>query len=493
MATSKKSRQTRRSRASRETGDADTGKMGAAVESEEIIAPGTTGRYLVLMREDAVKAGVKALSDVTGLRVASTADFEGGAVEGDQLAEAEAILFEDLGVVVVDTPPSQIRTLGAAAEDNAILAIEPERVVYALPAAPPARAIPTEEPVGGAEFSTAPPPPGLHPIIPAATGLPLEFLRGYRDAVNHLVSRMLAAGGIAEEITEEAVVAAFNETELTWGLQVTKAAVSRFSGKNIRVAVLDTGLDLGHPDFVGRPIVSRSFIEGQAVQDGHGHGTHCIGTACGPERPGSLPRYGIAFNSEIFAGKVLSNQGSGGDAGILAGIQWAVTNRCHIVSMSLGAPVPPGQGFSQIFEQVARRALAAGTLIVAAAGNDSNRPGVPEPVSHPANCQSIMAVGALDQQLRVALFSNGGINPQGGQVDIAGPGVNIRSAWPRPMLYHTISGTSMATPHVAGIAALLAEANPEARGRALASLLTQTARRLALPARDVGSGLVQAP
>ena len=126
-------------------------------------------------------------------------------------------------------------------------------------------------------------------------------------------------------------------------------------------------------------------------------------------------------------------------------------------------------------------------------GNESNRPGVINPVGHPANCPSIMAVGALDQQLRIAFFSNGGLNPQGGQVDIAGPGVAVISSFPRPTLRRTLSGTSMATPHVAGIAALLAEANPGARGRALASLLLQNARRLQLPARDVGSGLVQAP
>jgi subtilisin len=489
-----KAKRSRRAKTSREDGGNGGGEIVTGMESE-ITPPGTTGRYLVLMREDAVKAGVKTLKEATGVRVASTADFPEGAVEGEQLAEAEAILFEDLGVVVVDTPPEQIQALSAmAAEENAILAIEPERIVYALrSAAAPARTITAEEPYGAGELFTAPPAPEVSPLPTAAAGFPVEFLRGYRDAVNHLVGRLLTASGVAEELAEEAIVAAFNETELTWGLQVTKAAVSRFSGKNIRVAVLDTGLDLGHPDFVGRPISSRSFVAGQAVQDGHGHGTHCIGTACGPQHPTQLPRYGIAFNSEIFAGKVLSNQGSGGDAGILAGIQWAVTNKCHIVSMSLGAAVFSGQGFSQIFEQVARRALNLGTLIIAAAGNESNRPGIINPVGHPANCPSIMAVGALDQQLRVAFFSNGGLNPQGGQVDIAGPGVAVISSFPRPTLRRTLSGTSMATPHVAGIAALLAEANPGARGRALASLLLQSARRLQLPARDVGSGLVQAP
>ncbi|HET6893419.1 MAG TPA: S8 family serine peptidase [Pyrinomonadaceae bacterium] len=492
MPTPRKSRKRKTSRDSKGNG---SGEIVAGMDNETIAPPGTTGRYLVLMREDAVKAGVKALKETTGLEVASSADFAEGAVSAEALAETEAILFEDLGVVVVDIPPDQIQSLSAAvAEEGAILAVEPERIVYALRSGTAlARTILTEEPSEGTEFLPAPPLPEVGPVPVAAAGFPVEFLRGYRDAVNHLVSKLLAASGVGEEVAEEAVAAAINETELTWGLQLTKAALSRFSGRNIKVAVLDTGMDLGHPDFIGRPIVSRSFVAGQAVQDGHGHGTHCIGTACGPRRPTQLPRYGVAFDSEIFAGKVLSNQGSGGDAGILAGIQWAVSNRCHIVSMSLGAPVFPGQSFSQIFEQVARRALNAGTLIIAAAGNDSARPGNIKPVSHPANCPSIMAVGALDQQLRIASFSNGGLNPQGGQVDIAGPGVAVISSFPRPILRRTLSGTSMATPHVAGIAALLSEANPGARGRALASLLIQGARRLSLPARDVGSGLVQAP
>jgi subtilisin family serine protease len=132
-------------------------------------------------------------------------------------------------------------------------------------------------------------------------------------------------------------------------------------------------------------------------------------------------------------------------------------------------------------------------LIVAAAGNESQRPTYIAPVGHPANCPSILAVAAIDARFLVAFFSCAGINPQGGQVDIAGPGVQIRSSWPRPRLYNTISGTSMATPHVAGIAALYAEASRNARGRALWAALIQNARRLALPSRDVGAGLVQAP
>jgi subtilisin len=479
----KRSRRARRTSASDETrggGLFGPGRTDMTGKDEEVMPPGTTGRFLVLLREGATKAGIKAMKDRAGLQAESAAAFTDDTDSALPNGE-EALVFEELGVAVVDTSPDQIQALSAAAsEDNAILAIEPERVVYAIKTIQP----------GIAEPPTIlpPPPPGtLGPLVHQA-----EYLRGYRDAVNHVANRLLASEATVGEVGEE-VAPALIETEFTWGLQATKVPSSRFTGKGVRVAVLDTGLDLGHPDFRNRQIRSRSFIPNQPVQDGHGHGTHCIGTACGPRQPGQLPRYGVAFGSAIYAGKVLSNQGSGADGGILAGIEWALKNRCAVVSMSLGARVMPGQSYSRIFEQVAQRSLAAGTLIIAAAGNDSNRPGLTIPVSHPANCPSIMAVGALDPQLRVAWFSNAGLNPQGGQVDIAGPGVAVRSSWPRPTLYNTINGTSMATPHVAGIAALLAEANPKARGRGLAGLLIQTARRLQIPGRDVGAGLVQAP
>jgi subtilisin family serine protease len=441
-------------------------------------APGTTGKYLVLMREDAVEEGIRTLGDAAGLNVATSSDFDEGAVGGEALAEAEAMVFDELAVALVNTPPDQIQALGAATAEQAegpILAIEPERIVYALQDGAPSAGIPTATPAS------------------RSAALPVEFLRGYRDAVNHLTDRVLAEAGVSAGVSGDGVAASLVESTDTWGLQATGVPASSFSGESIRVAVLDTGFNELHPDFTGRLIQSSSFVPNQAVQDGHGHGTHCIGTSCGSQQPNRLPRYGVASGAEIFAGKVLSNEGSGGDSGILAGINWAISGGCAVVSMSLGAPVSPGQGYSQIFEQVARRALAAGTLIIAAAGNESGRPGLIAPVGHPANCPSIMAVGALDVRLQVAPFSNGGINPRGGQVDIAGPGVNVRSSWPRPMLYRTISGTSMATPHVAGIAALLAEANPGARGRSLASLLLQGARRLSAPSRDVGVGLIQAP
>jgi subtilisin len=285
-----------------------------------------------------------------------------------------------------------------------------------------------------------------------------------------------------------------DETTYTWGLRAVGATRSKATGAGVRVAVLDTGLDLKHPDFAGRTITTRSFVQGEDVQDGHGHGTHCVGTSCGPRQPSTKPGYGVAHQAEIYAGKVLSNGGSGADGGILAGIAWAISSGCRVISMSLGAATRPGDPYSRIYERVAGRALARGTLIIAAAGNESDRDhGVIAPVGHPANCPSILAVGALDTRGRIADFSCGTMDAVGA-VDLVGPGVNVYSSWPMPTRYKRISGTSMATPHAAGVAALVAQATG-ASGYELWARLAQTARRLPLPlpSTDVGAGLVQAP
>ena len=439
----------------------------------------TTGRYLVLFREGATESGMRMLSDELGASMVRASSFEGSAVSADSLSQ-ENIVMDTLGIAVVSTPPAQFGALSALASgDSAILAIEPERVVYAIDAAP--------------DLETLLPQP--RPISARQVGVdsPLRsYLRGYQSAVDHLVNQLIAPSSASSPIAEEVGVLA-DESAATWGLQATNVLSSRFTGKGVRVAILDTGLDFGHPDFVGRSITSQSFITGESADDGHGHGTHCTGTACGSKRPTQLPRYGIASDAEIFIGKVLSNAGSGADGGILAGIEWAIVNKCAVVSMSLGGATFPGQSFSSVYEIAAQRALAAGTLIIAAAGNESDRPDLISPVSHPANCPSIIAVGAIDEQRAIAPFSCGDINGNGGQVDIAGPGVAVHSTWTRPRLYRTISGTSMATPHVAGIAALYAENHPAMRGASLGWLLLQNAQRLNLPTSDVGAGLVQAP
>ena len=205
--------------------------------------------------------------------------------------------------------------------------------------------------------------------------------------------------------------------------------------------------------------------------------THCIGTACGPKAPpGATPRYGIAHKAPIFVGKVLTNSGGGTTASVLAGINWAIANRCVVISMSLGSRSPVQAAYTA----AGAAALNRGCLIIAAAGNDAGQTGAP------ANSPTILSVASLDPSLAPSNFSNFG------KVEIAAPGRDVFSSVPRPTRYGVKSGTSMATPHVAGCAALLAETNPSLRGQALWNRLLAMARQLPYPATRVGKGLVQA-
>lgn len=442
---------------SRPTGKAESAiGVGNIPTPVQAAFPGSTGRYLILMEPDDLKGAVKSLQSQGGIKLQSVAGLEVAAATEASVKEGEGITFHDLGVAVVNAPPDQLSAISSAVASAPNLhMMEPERFVFALGA------------------------------------LDVSYMRGYRDAVNHLYDQI--AGG--NERLASLGLPSPDESSLSWGIQATNVANSRYSGRGIKVAILDTGIDQTHPDFAGRRIEARSFVDGLPVQDGHGHGTHCAGLACGPLRPQRTPRFGVAYESDLYIGKVLNDAGQGVDANIIAGIQWALASGCDIVSMSLGGPVPPGTAYSPLFEQVAQRALARGTIIVAAAGNDSNRPrGVVAQVSHPANCPSMMAVAAVDHDLNTAWFSNAGsaANGSGGKIDIAGPGVDVISDWPTPTMYKSESGTSMATPYVAGIAALLAQSNPAARGRQLMSHLIQGAKPLSAGSLDVGSGLVQA-
>ncbi len=422
----------------------------------------TTGRFVVTFSDEVHgDPGViaQALESMAGVSsVASTLDFDSGAVDVDEAGAADATVFAELGVAVVSADPTEAGAIsGLAMSDARIVAVEPERILYAIDEIPPSAS--------------------------------LEYLHGYRDAVVHLYEQ-LAGGRTGEAEVDIAATGFLDSASFTWGLQATRAATSTKTGQGVAVAILDTGMDLAHPDFAGRPITSKSFVPGQTPQDGHGHGTHCVGTSCGPKSPPGSRRYGVATGARVFVGKVLSNQGSGSDSGILAGMNWAIANRVPVISMSLGANVAQ---VSTAYETVGRRALAAGTLIVAAAGNNARRSmGNNGFVGVPANSPSIMAVGAIDANLRIADFSARSNPVQGGKVDIAAPGVAVYSSWPMPTRYKSISGTSMATPHVAGIAALLRQATGST-GSALWSRVVQATRPLRLPSIDVGAGLAQTP
>ena len=398
-----------------------------------------TGRYLITYKEGAQDAGMKAMKAMN-MRTADARDFDDQAVYVANVGDADLLNFPEIGVALVSGSAFEangMSTQDEIASDSPMQTVEPEYFVFA-------------------EGSTS------------------DYLRGFLSAVEAIKRDLGGSGADADADAEEVDARVLG---VTWGLRACKVPPSVRSGAGIRVAVLDTGMDLGHPDFVGRAFATNTFV-GQPVQDLHSHGTHCIGTACGPLAPrGATPRYGIAHRSVIFVGKVLTNSGSGTTASVLAGMNWAIANRCTVISMSLGSQAPVQAAYTA----AGQAALNSGCLVVAAAGNETMNTGAP------ANSPTIFAVASLDLSLAPSSFSNFG------KIEIAAPGRDVFSSVPRPTRYGTKSGTSMATPHVAGCAALWAETSPNLRGASLWARLLATARPLPFAAARVGRGLVQAP
>lgn len=264
---------------------------------------------------------------------------------------------------------------------------------------------------------------------------------------------------------------------ITWGVKAVGADTSPFSGDGIVVAVLDTGIDATHPAFSDVELIQEDFT-GEGNGDRNGHGTHVAGTIFGRDVNGQ--RIGIATGiKKALIGKVLDRNGSGSSDQICNAIVWAAENGANVISMSLGMDFPGYQkdlqargmpaevatshaleGYRQnvmLFERLAsmlraRSAISQATIIVAAAGNESNRPEWEIAVSPPAVSEGIISVAALGKNAQgfyAARFSNTGAN-------VSAPGVDILSARMGGGLV-ALNGTSMATPCVAGVAALWAE------------------------------------
>ena len=449
-----------------------TRKKAAAATRTSSVSSTTQPRLGVVLRF-APKAGGTGIKQLEsgGFRVASSRDFRNASAVPNNFDGADVQYFERFGIAIIRREGERLNPmLQRAMDQKMVSAVRAERTYRALGM----RTAAVDSPTVGA------------PIV-MATAVP-EYVRGYRDGVNQLADYMLGRGDVEAGMP---AVERLEETSFTWGLQAIKIPNTVLTGAGMKVAVLDTGFDETHPDFLGRAVTKKLFATASSQGDVHGHGTHCIGTACGPLHPAKGPRYGVAYEAEIYAGKVLGDDGFGTDRSIIAGMEWALDEGCQVISMSLGAVTDIGDQPSDDYEQIGQVCLDAGTLIVAAAGNESARPGRISPVSSPANASTIMAVAAVDKALRPARFSCGGLNPDQ-EVDIAAPGVDVLSSLPGGQ-YDRWDGTSMATPHVAGIAALVAQSDDKYRGWVLWARVLQLVRRLGQPSRDVGKGLLQAP
>ena len=311
------------------------------------------------------------------------------------------------------------------------------------------------------------------------------------------------------------------DTELdnAWGVKRIGTGSVHDSGNKglgVKVAIIDSGIDYNHPDLDANYAGGHDFVDGDDdPMDVYGHGTHVAGTACAEDNDngvddltGKFGVVGVAPECALYSLRVLNDDGVGFWSDIIAAMEWAVDNGMQVANLSLGHSIDPGGTVEAAFNN----AEAAGLVIVAAAGNDGNPPGKGNSVIYPAEYDSVIAVAATDSNDNRASWSS-----TGDQVELAAPGVSVFSTWndstsphdPQPVChteedkqacYKYGSGTSMASPHVAGTAALVIAAgitdtngngqiNDEVRQR-----LDETADDLGDPGRDpqYGYGLVDA-
>ncbi|GAA3917982.1 S8 family serine peptidase [Actinoplanes auranticolor] len=254
-------------------------------------------------------------------------------------------------------------------------------------------------------------------------------------------------------------------------------------GRGVKVAVLDTGVDAGHPDLAGRITEARNFSASEDTVDRFGHGTHVAATVAGSGAASGGSRKGVAYGAQLLIGKVLDDSGSGYESEIIQGMQWAVAQGAKVVTMSLGGSATDGTDPMSV--AVDEISAASGALFVIAAGNE----GADSTVGTPGAAPSALTVGAVGRADQLADFSSRGprLGDLGLKPEITAPGVAIVAARaagttmgdPVDEYYTAASGTSMATPHIAGSAALLAQQHPDWTGARIKETLVSTAKTAA--------------
>ncbi|GAA1108943.1 S8 family serine peptidase [Kribbella jejuensis] len=348
----------------------------------------------------------------------------------------------------------------------------------------------------------------------AADDLPLivKDTPGVRAAANlagTTTTRQLPSiGGRAIEVAKDQLPALWNSLKPSVGARSLNAGVAKiwldgkvkpvldksvpqigapdawqagYEGSGVEVAVLDTGVDATHPDLQGKVKESRDFSGSPSGTEDHfGHGTHVAATIAGTGAGAGGTRKGVAPKADLLVGKVLGDDGYGYDSWIIAGMEWAAGAGAKVVNMSLGGdPTDGTDPLSQAVDDITAR---TGTLFVVAAGNE----GRDESVGTPGAAAAALTVGAVDREDKLADFSSRGprLGDSGLKPEITAPGVGIIAARaagtamgdPVDELYTAASGTSMATPHVSGAAALLAQQHPDWKADQLKNALVSKAK-----------------
>ncbi|MBJ3808770.1 S8 family peptidase [Streptomyces flavofungini] len=275
-----------------------------------------------------------------------------------------------------------------------------------------------------------------------------------------------------------------------------KAWEAGYDGKGVKIAVLDTGVDATHPDLKEQVVGAKNFTPSPDTKDRVGHGTHVASIAAGTGTKNALYK-GVAPGAKVLAGKVLGDTGSGDDSGIIAGIDWAAAEGADVVNLSLGGGDTPG--VDPLEAAVDKVSADKGILFAIAAGND----GSPRSVGSPGSADAALTVGAVDDNDKLAQFSSQGPRIGDGAIkpDVTAPGVDITAAaapgseiekevGQKPEGYLTISGTSMATPHAAGAAALLKQQHPDWKQPELKGALTASTKGGKYTAFQQGSGRI---
>jgi subtilisin family serine protease len=271
----------------------------------------------------------------------------------------------------------------------------------------------------------------------------------------------------------------WSKQKVPWGVMGTNApsAWAHATGRGVRVGVVDTGVNVSHPDLAGNVRAGFDAIsETEGVEDDNGHGTHVAGIIAALDNGFGV--VGVAPEAHIYAVKSFDSRGKGMTSDIIQGIQWCIEQGVHIINMSFGTS-DSGKALALAISKAAE----SGILLVAASGNTGGR----NTVLYPARDPHVVAVAASTEDRQIAEFSS-----SGPEVDITGPGQNIYSTY-KGRRYKTLSGTSMACPHVAGVAALVLSIAPGLSAKEMEGLIYETATIMdAFPREQQGAGLVNA-